>query len=81
MPGSVNYVADWIMDVLDDIVGRVDEDIVIETSIDPALQAIAEKALVEELAQKGGKFGVTQGAVVTMTPDGTVRASGRRTRL
>jgi penicillin-binding protein 1A len=72
--GSVNYVADWIMDVLDDIVGRVDDDIVIETSIDPALQAIAEKALVEELAQKGGKFGVTQGAVVTMTPDGTVRA-------
>jgi penicillin-binding protein 1A len=72
--GSVNYVADWIMDVLDDLVGRVDQDIVIETSIDPALQAIAEKALVEELAQKGGKFGVTQGAVVTMTPDGTVRA-------
>ncbi|MEA2985060.1 MAG: penicillin-binding protein [Alphaproteobacteria bacterium] len=72
--GSVNYVADWIMDVLDDIVGRVDEDIVIETSIDPALQVIAEKALAEELAQKGGKYGVTQGAVVTMTPDGTVRA-------
>jgi penicillin-binding protein 1A len=72
--GSVNYVADWIMDVLDDLVGRVDEDIVIETSIDPALQAIAEKALVDELTQKGGKFGVTQGAVVTMTPDGTVRA-------
>ncbi|HET7681874.1 MAG TPA: penicillin-binding protein 1A [Xanthobacteraceae bacterium] len=72
--GSVNYVADWIMDVLDDLVGRVDEDIVIETSIDPALQVIAEKALVEELAQKGGKFGVTQGAVATITPDGTVRA-------
>jgi len=71
---SVNYVADWIMDVLNDLVGRVDEDIVIETSIDPVLQATAEKALVDELAQKGGKFGVTQGAVVTMTPDGTVRA-------
>jgi penicillin-binding protein 1A len=38
------------------------------------LQVIAEKALAEELAQKGGKYGVTQGAVVTMTPDGTVRA-------
>ena len=72
--GSVNYVADWIMDVLDDLVGRVDQDIVIETSIDPVLQAMAEKALVDELGQKGGKFGVTQGAVVTMTPDGTVRA-------
>jgi penicillin-binding protein 1A len=72
--GSVNYVADWIMDVLDDLIGRVDQDIVIETSIDPVLQATAEKALVDELAQKGEKFGVSQGAVVAMTPDGTVRA-------
>ena len=72
--GSVNYVADWIMDELDDLVGRVDEDIVVETSIDPALQAVAEKALVDELAQKGGKFGVSQGALVMMTPTGTVRA-------
>ncbi|MEX0841807.1 MAG: PBP1A family penicillin-binding protein, partial [Xanthobacteraceae bacterium] len=72
--GSVNYVADWIMDELDGLVGRVDQDIVIETSIDPALQAAAEKALVDELAQKGGKFGVGQGAVLAMTPDGAVRA-------
>ena len=54
--GSVNYVADWIMDVLDDLVGRVEQDLVVETSIDPALQAAAEKALVEELALKGGKL-------------------------
>ena len=33
--GSVNYVADWIMDVLDDLVGRIEQDIVVETSIDP----------------------------------------------
>jgi penicillin-binding protein 1A len=72
--GSVNYVADWIMDVLDDLVGRVEKDIIIETSIDPVLQAAAEKALAEELAQKGEKLGVSQGAVVAMTPDGTVRA-------
>ena len=72
--GSVNYIADWIMDVLDDLVGRVEEDIVIETSIDPVLQVAAEKALVEELAQKGARLNVTQGAVVAMSPDGTVRA-------
>jgi len=72
--GTVNYVADWIMDVLDDLVGHVDQDIVIVTSIDPALQAAAEKALVEELAQKGGKLDVQQGAIVAMTPDGSVRA-------
>jgi penicillin-binding protein 1A len=72
--GSVNYVADWIMDVLDDLVGRVEQDLVVETSIDPALQAVAEKALVDELAAKGAKFDVQQGALVAMTPDGAVRA-------
>src|SRR5205085_1247779 len=72
--GSANYIADWIMDVLDDLVGRVDADLVVETSIDPVLQAAAEKALTEELAQKGGKLDVAQGALVAMTPDGAVRA-------
>lgn len=72
--GSANYVGDWILDVLDDLVGHVEQDIVVETTIDPVLQANAEKALVEELNQKGDKFGVTQGAIVAMTPNGDVRA-------
>src|SRR5205807_9617577 len=72
--GSINYVADWIMDVLHDLVGRVEEDLVVETSIDPFLQASAEKALVEELALKGQKLDVSQGAIVAMTPEGAVRA-------
>lgn len=71
--GSVNYIADWIMDVLHDLVGRVEDDIVVETSIDPVLQAAAEKALTDELAAKGDKAGVGQGAVVAMSPDGAVR--------
>ena len=37
------------MDVLDDLVGRVEQDIVVETTIDPTLQAQAEKALLDEL--------------------------------
>jgi penicillin-binding protein 1A len=72
--GSVNYVADWIMDVLDDLVGRVEKDLVVETSIDPVLQAAAEKALIDELALKGQRLDVTQGAIVAVTPEGAVRA-------
>ncbi|MGD9923313.1 MAG: transglycosylase domain-containing protein, partial [Pseudorhodoplanes sp.] len=72
--GSINYVADWIMDVLDDLIGRVEDDIVVETSIDPALQLFAEQALSEELAMRGGKLGVEQGAIVALSPDGAVRA-------
>src|SRR6185295_15841253 len=70
--GSADYVGDWILDVLDDLVGRVEQDIVVETTIDPVLQAHAEKALVEELTPKGEKFGVSQGAIVAMTPSGAV---------
>jgi penicillin-binding protein 1A len=72
--GSINYVADWIMDVLNDVLGHVEDDIVVQTTIDAALQTDAEKSLVEELAQKGDKNGVAQGALVAMTPDGAVRA-------
>jgi len=72
--GSIGYAADWIMDLLDDLVGRVDSDIVVEASIDPAIQAAAESALVDELAKHGQKAGVGQGAIVAMTPDGAVRA-------
>ncbi|MGC1982853.1 MAG: PBP1A family penicillin-binding protein, partial [Pseudolabrys sp.] len=72
--GAVNYVADWVMDALNDAIGHVDEDIVIQTTIDANLQTVAEKTLEDELAQKGDKNGVGQGAVIAMTPDGAVRA-------
>ena len=71
---SINYVADWVMDALNDTLGHVDEDIVVQTTIDSNLQASAEKSLADELMQKGEKNGVTQGALVAMTPDGAVRA-------
>lgn len=72
--GSAGYVADWVMDVLDDLIGRFEQDIVVETTIDPAMQAAAEKALNEELTAKGAKFDVEQGALVAITPQGAVRA-------
>jgi penicillin-binding protein 1A len=72
--GSANYVADWIMDVLNDVLGHIDEDIVVETTIDANMQASAEKSLSDELAAKGDKSGVAQGALIGMTPDGAVRA-------
>jgi penicillin-binding protein 1A len=72
--GTINYVADWIGEVLDDLVGQVDQNIVVETTIDPKLQSVAEAAVIDELAAKSVKFNVSQGALVAMTPDGAVRA-------
>lgn len=72
--GTINYVADWIIEVLDDLVGQIDQNVIVETSIDPKLQSVAEAAIIDELAAKSVKFQVTQGALVAMTPQGAVRA-------
>ncbi|TXN61471.1 transglycosylase domain-containing protein [Methylobacterium sp. WL6] len=72
--GSANYVADLVMDVLDDFVGTIEGDIVVQTTVDTNLQATAEKALVDELNAKGGRYNVGQGALVSMRPDGAIRA-------
>ncbi len=72
--GSMNYAADWIVDVLDDFIGAVETDIVVSTTIDPVVQRMAEQSLVSELDAKGARQDVTQGALVAMAPDGAVKA-------
>lgn len=71
--GSVNFAADYVMDLLDDFIGPVESDITVLTTIEPKLQTLAENALVEALAAQGAKQGVRQGAIVTMAPDGGVK--------
>ena len=72
--GSINYAADYVMDALDDTVGAIDEDIVVTTTIDPKMQAEAERCLTDELNAKGAKYGVGEGALVAVDPTGAVRA-------
>ncbi|MDO9411501.1 MAG: PBP1A family penicillin-binding protein [Pseudolabrys sp.] len=72
--GAVNYVADWVMDALNDTLGHIEEDVIVYTTIDAKLQASAELSLADELTAKGLKAGVEQGALIAMTPEGAVRA-------
>ncbi len=72
--GSANYVADLVMDVLDDYVGKFETDITVQTTVDSSLQASAERALVDELNKQGTRFNVAEGALVSMRPDGAIRA-------
>ncbi len=71
---SVLYAADHVIDKLDDLIGAIEGDLIVTTTLNPMMQAAAEKALTEELANKGQKFGVSQGALVAMNPDGAIRA-------
>jgi len=72
--GSENYVADYIMDQLPDLIGEVRTDIVVQSTIDLNLQKLAENSLRELIAQDGKKLNVTQGALVSLDNTGAVRA-------
>ena len=72
--GSINYVADYVMDTLDESIGAIDQDIVVSTTLSLAYQAAAEKAVTEELEAKGVKYGVTQGALVALDSNGAIKA-------
>lgn len=71
---SENYVADWVMELLPSFIGSIDEDIVVDTTIDPEMQRTAEAALRQALAEHGSEYGVRQGAVVTLDTSGAVKA-------
>ena len=71
---SANYAADYVMDILDDTIGAIDEDIAVTTTINAALQTLAANALSDELDRKGAGFGVEQGALVAIDPDGAIKA-------
>ena len=50
---TLNYAADYVMDVLDDTIGAIDEDIVVTSTINPAMQAQGERALIRRARARG----------------------------
>jgi penicillin-binding protein 1A len=71
---SINYAADFVTDILDDTIGAIDQDIVVTTTLSAALQSSAERALSDEIDKYGTRYGVSQGAVVAIDPNGQIRA-------
>lgn len=72
--GSINYFVDWIADSLPDYAGRLDTDVVVQTTIDPYLQRQAERFVQQALDEHGTAMNITQAALVALSPDGAVRA-------
>jgi penicillin-binding protein 1A len=71
---ATQYVVDWAAEMLPSLVKNYDESIIVETTIDPELQSVAEKALRKRLSEQGRKLNVTQGAIVLLDTEGGVRA-------
>lgn len=71
---SVRYFTDWAVNRIDGYIGSGHRDLVVETTLDPALQDFAGTELARVLTENETARQVTQGAVLLMTPDGAVRA-------
>ncbi len=68
------YFSDWILSQLDSFVGTVDRDLIVRTTLDGSTQAAAEVALEKQLDASGAAQKIGEGAVLSLSPDGAVRA-------
>ena len=68
------YFADWIRNLSEQLVGPPQGHRVIQTSLDPAMQAAADRVVASALAASGDQRRVGQGALVAMAPDGAIKA-------
>jgi penicillin-binding protein 1A len=68
------YFADWISEQIAGFAGFTSRDLVVKTTLDPKMQAAAERAIADTLAKDGEKAEASQGALIAMTPEGAVRA-------
>ncbi|MBC7104276.1 MAG: PBP1A family penicillin-binding protein [Parvibaculum sp.] len=66
----VDWVAEEVRSLLPDATGRV----AVRTTLDPHRQTAAEKAVGRALDGNGAERHVTQGALIALGPDGSVRA-------
>jgi penicillin-binding protein 1A len=71
---ATQYVVDWVGEQLPQLAKNYEQSIVVETTIDPHLQLVAEKALRKQLNETGKKLRVGQGAMVLLDATGAVRA-------
>ncbi|WP_165188391.1 transglycosylase domain-containing protein [Caulobacter soli] len=69
-----SYFADWVFPQAKAVFENTYGETVVRTTLDPKLQAQAEKILDEAIARDGKVLNVTQGAIVAMRTDGRIVA-------
>ncbi len=71
---GARYFADWLLERAAGFVGRTAQDLVIRTTLSPRLQRFAEQRIEQSLGGPGARRNVGQAALLSMAPDGAVRA-------
>ncbi len=68
------FFSDWVLSQIESFVGTVDRDLVVRTTLRAPIQAAAEAALALQLEISGLAQNIGEGAVLSLSPDGAVRA-------
>jgi penicillin-binding protein 1A len=74
---SPDYFLDWAFDQTKQIIANsktTSNSFVVRTTIDPVLQSYAEEAVNSTLREQGERYNVSQAALVSIEPNGQVRA-------
>jgi penicillin-binding protein 1A len=72
--GTGAYAVDLAMEELARVTGGGEEDLVVDTTLDSALQRRASDIVDGELERQGESLAVSQSAAVVLAPDGGIRA-------
>ncbi len=68
------YAIDWILEILPGYIGHVEEDVIVETSLDIDLQKIAQNAVSTQLKLQGPVRSNYQAAAVILDRRGAIKA-------
>lgn len=71
---NIGYFLDWIEPLVGAEIGEPAEDIIVETTLDKRHQLAAENALADEISKNGKSLNMSQGALIAIAGDGSVRA-------
>ncbi|TMJ39450.1 MAG: PBP1A family penicillin-binding protein [Alphaproteobacteria bacterium] len=71
---ATQYIVDYVSEILPQLAQNYDQSIVVETTINPQIQQLAERSLRRRLNQDGAKFNVSQASFVMLDPAGAVIA-------
>ncbi len=71
--GDVRYFTDWVVEQVPDLIGTVNEPIIIHTTMVPEMQQMAASS-VRQILNRQERFDDMQAALVSMDYDGAVRA-------
>ena len=71
--GGARYFVDWVLERVPSYVGAPRQDLIIDTSLQPAFQQAGEKTLAASL-NEAIEVDANQAALIALGPDGAVRA-------